>query len=83
MTQAHKTPGALVEMHPWTNEKGMEQYYGFMQGRVFEVMEECIRGHLTVRDVFTGEIFGGHDENFKTLDKKRIREVRKKLDSML
>ena len=82
MTQAHKTPGAIVTLHPeirhgkewweWgydrdTGDRIRYHPYEHMFDRVFEVKEECIPGHLTVVDVDTGEVFGGHDENFITM----------------
>lgn len=41
MTQAHKTPGALVEFKPIDpREEGAEAVFGRWMGRVLEVVEE-------------------------------------------
>jgi len=74
MTQAHKTPGALVEAHPDILPGGIiGDYYKHIPlvDRVFEVMDVNPPGHTKVRDIETGEIVHLHSENFKTVRKRK------------
>lgn len=90
MTQAHKTPGALVEFKPLDpREEGAEAVFGRWMGRVLEVMEEHPRGHVVVMDYETRERIGGppipgqrpcgfHEERFQTISPERRRALKSK-----
>lgn len=79
MTQAHKTIGALVELHHSLFEEPLIEHYGHllnMKGRVLEVID-C-DNHITLcRDVESSELLGLHCENFQTIPKHR--KIQKKI----
>lgn len=85
MTQAHKTPGALIEIHDDLREGGIaHDIYGWLKwdDRVFEVIKEEPYGHLHFKDAITGELIlpgGWHDDNFKTLSPAKKRAVIKQI----
>lgn len=90
MTQAHKTPGALVEFKPLDpRETGAEDVFGRWMGLVLEVVEEYPRGHVVVIDYHTRELLGGpppaghkacgfHAERFQTISPERRRAIERK-----
>ena len=78
MTQAHKTPGALVKAHPDILPGGIiGDYYTHihLSGRVFEVVDVNPPGHTNVIDIESGEKYGLHSENFITLSKQEKLEL--------
>ncbi|AUS02903.1 hypothetical protein NVP2275O_322 [Vibrio phage 2.275.O._10N.286.54.E11] len=74
MTQAHKTIGALVELHDDVFDlEGYKDYYTHLvhlRGVVFEV-QNCDGAHTHVIDRNSGVEFGLHSENFKTISKEK------------
>lgn len=88
MTQAHKTPGALVEFLPLDPSDAAEiAVFGEYVGRVFEVVCEVFPGHFALKDVLTQKILGAalegtfiaagfHPERLRTVPKARARQVR-------
>ena len=88
MTQAHKTPGALVEFKPLDpREVGAEEVFGRWMGRVLEVVEEHPKGHVVVIDYETRQSLGGkpiegqrecgfHEERFQTISPERKRALK-------
>ena len=78
MTQAHKTPGALVQFKPLDpNDKNDQMYFAQYEGRVFEIIEERHPGHMVIKDYKTGKIVADergqpwvfHDDRFQTIPK--------------
>lgn len=87
MTQAHKTPGALVEFKPLDpKEEGAESVFGRWMGRVFEVVEEYPKDHIVVIDYETREPLGAappgermsgfHEERFQTISPEAKRQLK-------
>lgn len=82
MTQAHKTPGAIVEMNSWK-----ENHHDWMRHRdgshmashIYEVLKEEPLGHLHVRSVDNPEcsLDGWHDERFQTYKGPRLAEIQR------
>ena len=76
MTQAHKTPGAIVEIHDDLKPGGkLYKFYNWLDwnGKVFEVVKEEPCGHLHLKDAVTGEKVLGcwHDTNFKPVSEEK------------
>lgn len=81
MTQAHKTPGNLVEMKPEVFESG-HFYYPYCQeymNHVFEVLDVPYPGHVKMRcvsglkskdDASKPLEFMLHDDSIRTVSKK-------------
>jgi hypothetical protein len=82
MTQAHKTPGAIVEMNSWA-----ENHHDWMRhndgsrfaDHIYEVLKEDPPGHLHVRSVDDPQcsLDGWHDERFQTYHGPRLAEIRR------
>jgi hypothetical protein len=82
MTQAHKTPGAIVVLSDW-----LENHHDWMRfadgsrfdSHIFEVIREEPRGHLHVRSVDNPSctMDGWHDERFQTYHGPRLAEIRR------
>ena len=74
MTQAHKTIGALVEIHDDCFDlDGYKEYYTHLihlRGVIF-IVQQCDGCHTIVKNTEDGSDFGLHSENFKTVSKEK------------
>jgi hypothetical protein len=82
MTQAHKTPGAILEIHKDMKEGGkhrqlFEDFYGnVLEDEYYEVLREEPYGHLHLRGLETGKIYPGfHDNTFQTVSKEKKKDL--------
>ena len=85
MTQAHKTPGALVRFKPITDNSA--PHFEVYMGRVFEVVSEVAPGHFSLKDFATQEMvgstyqgefraYGFHPEGLVSVPKAEVRQLR-------
>jgi hypothetical protein len=81
MTQAHKTPGNLVEFHDKVFDKNSSwyPYYESYKGHQFEVLDvphpghvriRCITGLKSEQDLEKDLVIGIHDDEIKTVPKQ-------------
>lgn len=78
MTQAHKTPGALVKCHEKVFHPPYSPWFDSAKDKIFEVLNGYFYpGHVQVRDVATGEKTLFHDDELVTLDKAEARQYNK------
>jgi hypothetical protein len=75
MTQAHKTPGAIVIF----KEEWKEPMFGESNEHRFEVISEIAPGHLHVRSIDDPNIEwkGLHDERFQTYHGADLKGLKK------
>jgi hypothetical protein len=71
MTQAHKTVGAIVEVHAKCFQPPYTPYYDYLKGVKLEVMGAGPPGHVYVRIVGSTETFMLHDDELKTVPKRK------------
>lgn len=68
MTQAHKTPGAIVEFKDKMYVAPYAPFYNAYRGVKFEVMDPNFHpGHMRIKNLDTGEISTCHDDEVKTV----------------
>lgn len=79
MTQAHKTPGAIVEFVDKMYRPPYAPYYDAYKGELFEVKDPNKHpGHMLVQNIKGGDPFLIHDDEVKTITKeRRLRELAK------
>ena len=71
MTQAHKTPGAIVELKEKMYEAPYAPWYDEHKGETFEVLDgNHAPGHVLVRSLRDGVEVALHDDEIKTVPKK-------------
>lgn len=68
MTQAHKTPGALVEFHDKMFKPPYAPYYDAYRGEVFEVLDPNVYpGHMQIKNTSNGKTIIIHTDEVKTV----------------
>lgn len=84
MTQAHKTPGALVVFHDKMFKPPYTPFYDAYKDDVFEVQDPNIYpGHMKVKSTSTGSSIVIHDDEVKTAPRERLsRLVRTQLSKV-
>jgi hypothetical protein len=78
MTQAHKTPGAIVII----KDEWKDQLFVGCENDRFEVVSQIYPGHLHVRSIDHPliEFKGLHDERFITYRGKDLKELKRRIN---
>jgi hypothetical protein len=81
MTQAHKTPGAIVELHEKCFVSPYAPHFDYLKNKKFFVVKEVYANHMEIKEI--KEIADGnapiviviHDDELKTVDKKIVKRL--------
>jgi len=72
MTQAHKTPGAVVQFKPMMFEAPYAPWFDEHKGETFEVIDGYVyHGHVKLKSLKNGEVFIIHDDEIQTIKKAK------------
>lgn len=77
MTQAHKTPGAVIEFHDFVYRPPYAPFFDAYRDKLFEVVDPNKHpGHMLIKPLEGGTPFLIHDDEVKTVPKDRVKAFR-------